>query len=352
MSVSPRAGKKRAATRKAQGGELEELGSPAPRVAKSPRTPRAAPRSAARRNDNQASEVDSDTPSAMLGLVVRRRGRSKNEEQMDDPTWEAYEHRLTHLEQEKTALESKVSRVLDEARLRMEASLEELKDDLDNRLRFLSTNLDSLYEDTNVPRLTGGANTRQRKVFFPKESLLSRMLNYNDENYKTIFNIALCVLILWGLWLAYDDMDKSGLPNFDLLTWGIFRDLGPFVFNWFKMFTTSFSIIMVAHVAAESYGSHKNTFAVSVGVYVALQCIFFSFSWYIIYSRPKHFALPLGTYCIYMNVCIDVAKYGSRCLLRVSARCYVRTWVQTMNHLVRSTRILYVHSISITIPNG
>jgi hypothetical protein len=64
-----------------------------------------------------------------------------------------------------------------------------------------------------------------------------------DENYRTIFNIALCGLFLWGASLAFDDFLRCGLPNFELITWGIFKDIGPFAFYWFVMFFATFTVV-------------------------------------------------------------------------------------------------------------
>ena len=109
------------------------------------------------------------------------------------------------------------------------------------------------------------------KVYVPRESLFSTMLQYEEgHNYRflyslydyylryfsltslllcrTIFNIMIAVLLLWGLNIAFDDINFTvlGLPNFDLIVVG-FRDIGPFLLHWIVMFLASFSVIYLAH---------------------------------------------------------------------------------------------------------
>jgi sterol O-acyltransferase len=118
------------------------------------------------------------------------------------------------------------------------------------------------------------------------------MLHHNDENYKTIFNIALSVLFLWGIWLAIEDYEKLGAFNYDLLIWGIFRDLGPFFSNWLIMSGASFLVILMAHFSAIAKGFP--TFHILRLIYVAFQLGLFLFSWYVVHLRAQPFAMPIA----------------------------------------------------------
>ena len=103
--------------------------------------------------------------------------------------------------------------------------------------------------------------------------------------------LAICVLALWGSKLAFYDYLERGLPNFELLTWGIFRDIQPFFVNWFIMFASTFSIVFLSHFTAESKGL---MFQVLVLVYILLQLSFFYFSGWVVSSRTVPFAMPLA----------------------------------------------------------
>ncbi len=89
-----------------------------------------------------------------------------------------------------------MNNILKESKLKLEASFEEIKRDLNEKFDNVSVVLQDIYSNgasANKPR--GGKG--KRKVFVPQDSLLSKMLHYNDENYKTIFNIAIVILALW-----------------------------------------------------------------------------------------------------------------------------------------------------------
>ena len=149
------------------------------------------------------------------------------------------------------------------------------------------------------------------------------MLDYEDENYKTIFNLFVTVLILWGLSLALDDFSRSqGIYHWELLTWGLWRDLEAFSKFWFLMFLASFTIVPLSHVAAESRGERGTVsptpargtikqqqqqqqqvggnwfvYALSVAVCVLLQLSFFAYSTLVVQSASTSgglFAVPLG----------------------------------------------------------
>ena len=219
----------------------------------------------------------------------------QNRVKVDKQTFDASLARLHQLESENMRLQRSIEKVVTESRLYLEASIEDLKLDFNRKIMNLSTHLQTVYEENSIlntensSRLLGAFN---RKIFLPRESILSKMLHYSDENYKTLFNIAISVLILWGLWLAIEDYDTVGNPNFDLLIWGIFRDLGPFSFNWMIMFVSCFTVIFMAHFAAISKGFP--TFQVFILIYTCFQLFMFYFSWRVVYLRAVPFAMPLA----------------------------------------------------------
>ena len=131
-----------------------------------------------------------------------------------------------------------------------------------------------------------------RKVFVPQESPLSKMLLYDDENYKTLSNIFAVCLMLWGSAMFLDDMDQLGYPNFDLMIWGVFNDVIPFFRNWFILFFCSFFIVPFAHVWAESKHSITRFF---LGiVYAVLQVGFFTFSAMVVSNQKAQFSMTLA----------------------------------------------------------
>jgi hypothetical protein len=187
--------------------------------------------------------------------------------------------------------------------LKLEASLEQLKVGLDAKMSDLTANLNHLYSPLSLSsmdeskKLFVKIGAFKRKVFSPAESLLSKMLLYDDENYKTIFNIMLCVLLLWGLSIAFDDFCNHGYPKFDLLSWGIFNDLEIFFKSWFCLFISSFFVLFLAHAAAQT----KNTFIFILIVifYITFQFGLFVFSGYTVTGNFGKFQLAY----VYMHIC-------------------------------------------------
>ena len=200
---------------------------------------------------------------------------------------------------------------------RLETSLQELQGEFDAKFTRLSDEIQALFqasveESASPEQLHGGSigssggssptlsrGKKERKVFTPQDSLLSKMLGYEDENYKTILHLFVSVLILWGLSLALDDFSRSkGEYHYDLLTWGLRRDLEGFVKFWIVIFAFSFVIVPLAHVAAECRGRSKTiAYAALQVAYVSLQLGFFAFSTYIVQSSSHTgglFAVPLG----------------------------------------------------------
>lgn len=162
---------------------------------------------------------------------MRRRSAKKVpptivEEEVDDNVAAAVQLQRKYLE-----LES----LRESTMFRLETGLEEIRFELDRKISCLSESVQDLFRGENSKALTNGrgqGNRLSRKVFAPQQSLLSKMLSHEEENYKTIFNICIVCLFLWGASLAFDDFMNSGLPNWDLLVWGLLRDFEPFVKRW------------------------------------------------------------------------------------------------------------------------
>ena len=165
----------------------------------------------------------------------------------------------------------------------------------DIKLNELSEKLQVVYRISDVqdgPHVRALGVFRGRKQFIPDDSLLSKMLLYDDENYKTIFNIMICVLLLWGLSIAYHDLEQEGLPNYDLLIWGIFRDLEIFLKYWALMFFSSYFIVILSHFALTA--RYTLVYYVILCVYMAVQIGAFIYSAWVINSRETPFAMPLA----------------------------------------------------------
>lgn len=191
----------------------------------------------------------------------------------------------------KSLKEEELNALIAAAKLKLEVGMQDMKNVLENKISDLTDDILNITSESSL----GKKKPFQRpirKVFSPRESILSTMLDHHDENYRTIFNIALCVLILWGLQLAFDDYTSSGLPNFDLLTWGIFRDIGSFFYYWSIMLSCTFVIIPLAHFAAET--KSKTTFFLINFLYGSIQVLAFIFSALVVNSSHKQFAMPLA----------------------------------------------------------
>jgi len=63
-------------------------------------------------------------------------------------------------------------------------------------------------DEGNKKKTSGIRRLPRRKVFCARESTLTTMLY--DENYKTIFHIALTILIFFGLHLIITDFKNTG----------------------------------------------------------------------------------------------------------------------------------------------
>ncbi len=203
--------------------------------------------------------------------------------------------RLNYVENEKELLQKKLSKLESDTISILEVKLEEIKTSMDFKIQSLSKELYYLFDkaqDESKSVTIKSTNIYKRKEFIPRPSIFSIMLSQRDENYRTIFNMVLCVLILWGLNLAFDDMREKQMPDWDLLTWGIVKDLKPFFIHWLIMFCTSFVIVPLAHFAAESRGFP--IFQMVVLIYIILQGIAFYYSATVVSYRDTPFSMPLA----------------------------------------------------------
>ncbi len=203
--------------------------------------------------------------------------------------------RLNYVENEKEMLQKKLSKLESDTISMLEVKLEEIKTSMDSKIKSLSKELYYLFDkaqDENASISVKSTSPYKRKEFIPRPSIFSIMLSQRDENYRTIFNMVLCVLILWGLSLALHDMKEKQMPDWDLLTWGIVKDLKPFFLHWLIMFCTSFIIVPLAHFAAESRGFP--IFQMIVLIYAVLQCIAFYYSATVVSYRDTPFSMPLA----------------------------------------------------------
>jgi sterol O-acyltransferase len=208
------------------------------------------------------------------------------------------QEKLKMIKEEKQKIDEYVSYINIESRMRLEACIEDLKKGLDDKLSTLADSLQTMYRPETALQNKSVRPKRApnaRKEFVPRDSTLSIMLHYNDENYKTIFNIMVIVLLLWGISIAVDDIlspTGQGLPNFDLISWGLLKDLQPFLKHWAIMFLGSFLIIPLAHVSAAS----KSTFVffLSVLAYICFQIGAFAFSTWVVMNPLQPFAMSLG----------------------------------------------------------
>jgi hypothetical protein len=80
--------------------------------------------------------------------------------------------------------------------------------------------------------------------------------------------------------------------NFDLLVWGMLRDLTPFFQNWILLVLYSFCCIPLGHWGATT--NSKFAFYLCCGLYVVAQLLIFAYSGYIVNAHSPRFAMPLA----------------------------------------------------------
>lgn len=202
--------------------------------------------------------------------------------------------RIRVLHQRNEELEQQAAFMRSDVRLNLESQVESFRAEMEAAITAVSESIVkqtcSMTKSETKPK--GPKVQFPRKVFIPRESPLSKMLQYDDENYKTLFNIGVVCLVLWGAAMVLDDIDKFGFPNFDLLMWGVVNDLEPFFRQWFLLFVMSFSVIPLAHAWAERRRTITGVFLGAA--YVALQIWMFTFSATVVFSGKDQLAMPLA----------------------------------------------------------
>jgi len=212
----------------------------------------------------------------------------------DNLTLEACRDRLRVLQDRNEELEQHSAFLRSDVRMNLESQVEVLRASMQEAITTVSESIvqqtDTVF--TKASSKKGPRLPFARKVFKPQESPLSKMLLYDDENYKTLFNIGVVCLVLWGAAMVLDDIDKYGTPNYDLLMWGIVNDFEPYFKQWFLLILMSFTIIPLAHVWAES--KRRITGVFLGAVYVSWQIWMFTFSAKVVFSQMEDLAMPLA----------------------------------------------------------
>jgi hypothetical protein len=231
------------------------------------------------------------------------------------------------------SLEKRMRDIIIESKYRLEASFEEIKSDFNSKIDEISADMQELYRSDGNCQVTGRKKGFTRKEFRPRVSLLSKMLHYDDENYKTIMNIMIVGLVLWGSSLAFEDIGRSGLPNFDLLQWGIIRDLQPFGQYWILLFFQSYLVIFLGHFAAESRAKSSRT--LYTALYTALQFAGYAFSAYVVNYHTPRFAMPMaaGLMCEQARMSMKMHSYFREKIMWKRFDCkFSRQPVSTTRH--------------------
>jgi sterol O-acyltransferase len=135
------------------------------------------------------------------------------------------------------------------------------------------------------------------------------MLLYDDENYKTLFNIFAVCLLFWGISMALNDMEVNGAPNHDLLVWGLVNDVYPFFLNLFLMWGVSVVIIPLAHIWVEA--KHRITRIICMFAYLGTLAMFCYFASHLVANRMAHFSMPMafGFMAELARVCMKMHSY-------------------------------------------
>ena len=275
-------------------------------------------------------EDDSELPSSAVSAEVSASAMN------DNWTLQSALKRLEFVENENDALRRRMNYHENDIFSTLEVRLEDIKKSYNEQINSLFYEISEGIGPASRRLIVGSGSIATngkgetfyaqhgRKEFVPRHSLFSIMLS-GDENYRTIFNIVLTVLILWGGNFLISDMMHSelGQPNFDLLIWGVVRDLGPFSINWCLMFLATFFVIPLAHVAAEAYDRKDSNFLESAVfyacmiIYTAIQLSFFLFSKFVVSSRSIPFSMPLavGFMCEQARMSMKMHSYFREKLL-------------------------------------
>ena len=91
------------------------------------------------------------------------------------------------------------ARILNDYKLCLDIGIQDIKELMETKLDLVAEKLQRIHEENSNKDVNSTQRSKKddRKVFRPRESILSAMLDNSDENYRTIFNIALVALFLW-----------------------------------------------------------------------------------------------------------------------------------------------------------
>lgn len=286
-----------------------------------------------RRGGRKASNCKVDSTGDTTALVLSR-APSTQKDELANLTHESalIALNVSIREQERLTIANKTLEA--NAQATLETGLADIRRSLDEQIHNLQQKVNLLFEkeDQNkvFPRQRGNEEGRgpRRKIFIPQESELTMMLHNSDENYRTIFNIALAVLFLWGTKLAFADYTSGdGIKDhFALLSWGLYEDITAFWSKWTLMLACSFLIVPLAHCMAES---KKLLSPFLVLVYIAFQIGAFWFSAVVVSQKPGQ---AVGSQIKMWSMPLAVAFMAEQCRMSMKMHAYMREKVMWYQH--------------------
>lgn len=221
-------------------------------------------------------------------------------------TTESYEATLKELALRNEKLENYAAYITTQFHLTLDAQMQDLRDKIDEGLAEASR---AMLKSVNVETYQHPSESKGRKVFKPQESPLSKMLLYEDENYKTLFNIFAVCLLFWGISMALNDVEINGAPNHDLLIWGLVNDVYPFFLNLFLMWAASIIIIPLAHFWVEA--KRRITRVLCCLAYFCILGTFCYYASHLVANRMAQFSIPMafGFMAELARVCMKMHSY-------------------------------------------
>lgn len=243
----------------------------------------------ASRSRKSGSSVNVDAPVSPFNSELSQSSMFE-----DNLTLEACRDKLCALQQRNDELEKHAAFVRSDVRMNLESQLEEFRTRMEDAIYAVSESIVKQTEHVSLAstRQKGPRPLYPRKVFKPQESPLSKMLLYDEENYKTLFNIGVVCLVLWAAAMVLDDIDRFGTPNFDLLMWGVVNDFEQYFKQWFILIAMSFTVVPLAHIWAES--KRAITSLLLGAVYVSWQIWMFTFSAKVVFANFDQLSMPLA----------------------------------------------------------
>jgi hypothetical protein len=252
---------------------------------------------------SELQKADDVVPVASSPVASAPNSAVKKTPTTKDHILESYDSRLENETAMREKLEADLQNIRINSMFTIQSQLEDLKTEISSKLNGLAGDLEKLH---HLDRSESKKKALSRKQFVPQESLLSKMLLYNDENYKTINNILVVTAILWACALAFDDFQTSGRVNLDLLAWAFVKDFPEFCRNWICLFGMSLAIVPLAHVLAEIQSSVG--FALGTCLYLAIQLYMGVFTTRAV--QTSQFAMPLAAALLAEQVRIGMKMHS------------------------------------------